>query len=618
MAERPRATGAGSPPDRQGSVAAVGSRDQWGEDHSRELLHTPPGDMFLLDAEGRCVAASAGASEALERPSTALVGQRLADVLPPQLADAYPALLSDTTCSGRAAASCTAADGCRRRMTMWSLGETGAAGERFVLVVDDVTQHELAEQALRDSQATANALLNAPSDSVFMIGRDDTLLAINRAAADRLGKQPDALIGRRAADVLATELTIDRRSLIREVFRTGLPVRFEDERNDSAFDNLLYPIVGDDGSVSACAIYARDVTQRRRAEERARRRTLELSSLLETSRALSSSTLDYERAVEVTTRMAAKALNVPRSSLWEFDKEAQQLVFRHLYERTPDPELAQSMEGLCFSTADFEQEAESLRAGMPVQRMLGQDVLPPGLDAHMRLYGGRSWLLTPLALKDEVLGALVLVETDEERHFTQEELALAQGIAEQATAALANARLHRMIEQQAITDGLTGLCNHRYFHTRLDQEIARARRYRYGVAVLMIDLDDFKELNDACGHLAADEVLCAVAMVLAGSTRWGADLVARCGGEEFAVLLPNTQAGSGAGIEGALVTAERMRLAVAQIPLPMPNARLTASVGVAAFPDTATDVEELVRQADAALCEAKSGGKNRVVVYAAD
>lgn len=617
MADRPRATGAGSPPDGQGSDFAVGSHDRSEENLPRELLHNASGGVCLLDADGRCVAASGGAAQALGRSPGALVGRHLADVLPSHLADAYPALLSDATCSGHAAASCTADDGGRRRMTMWSLSETGAAGERFVLIVDDVTQQELAEQALRDSQAKANALLNAPSDSVYMIGRDDTLLAINRAAAERLGKQPDALVGRRAADVLTAELTTDRHSLIREVFRTGLPVRFEDEHSDSAFDNLLYPIIGDDGSVSACAIYARDVTQRRRAEERARRRTLELAALLETSRALASSTLDYERVVEVATHMAAKALNVPRCSLWEFDPKAQQLVFRHLYERAPDPELAQSMEGLCMAASDFAQGAESLRSGKPVQRVLGEDVLPPSLDAHVQVYGGRSWLLTPLALKDQVLGTLVLVETDSERRFTQDEVALAQGIAEQATAALANARLHRLIEQQAITDGLTGLNNQRYFNSRLNEEIARARRYRYSVAVLMIDLDGFEELNDACGHLAGDEVLRAVAASLAGSTRWGADLVARCGGKEFAVMLPNTQAGSAAGIEGALVTAERMRLAVTQIPLPWPHARLTASIGVAAFPDTAADMAELVRQADAALCNAKSDGKDRVVLYAA-
>jgi diguanylate cyclase (GGDEF)-like protein/PAS domain S-box-containing protein len=617
VGERPRATGAGPRPHRPLSDGTAGSHPHPGASFSHDLLDMAPGVVCLLNAQGLCVAANSGAVEAFGRPPGGLVGRPLHELLPSHYSDVYPALLNHSACSGRAAATCTDAEGGRRRMTMWSLGETGAAGEQFVLVVDDVTQQELAEQALRDSESKASALLNAPSDSVFMIGRDDTLLAINRAAAERLGKQSEGLIGRRAAEVLSAELTPDKRSLIREVFRTGLPVRFEDERDDSAFDNLLYPIVGDDGSVGACAVYARDVTQRRRAEERARRRTLELSSLLETSRALASSTLDYDRVVEVATHMAAKALDVPQCSLWEFDPEEQQLLFRHLFQRTPDPDLAVRMEGACLPTSDYLGETDDFRSGRPVQCVLGDDGLPASLEVHMRLYGRRSWLMVPLSLKDDVLGALVLVETDKERRFTQEETALAQGIAEQVTAAMANARLHRMMEQQAITDGLTGLCNHRHFYTRLEEEVARAKRYHHGVAVLMIDLDDFKELNDVCGHLAGDEVVQAVASALAGSTRWGADLVARYGGEEFAVMLPNTQAGSAVGIEGALTTAERMRRAVAEVPLPVPDVRLTASVGVAVFPDTAADLGELVNQADEALYKAKSDGKDRVVVYSA-
>jgi diguanylate cyclase (GGDEF)-like protein len=484
-------------------------------------------------------------------------------------------------------------------------------------VLNDAAARELTKQALPDSEAVASALLNAPSHAVFMIGRDDSVLAINRVAAEGLGAPPNGLVGRPASEVFATDLTAERRSLLREVFRTGLALRFEDELNGRSFDNLFYPIADDDGFVSACAVYARDVTQARRAEDRARRHALELSSLLETSRALVSSTLDYERVVEVATRMAAKALNVPQCSLWEFDAPAERLIFRHLFERTPKPGLARRMEAACLQSPDYPREAEDFLSGTPLQRVLSDDDLPAGMDAHMRLYGRRSWLLVPLVLKDEVLGALALVETEKERRFTEEEISFAQGIAEQVTAAMANARLHRMMEQQAITDGLTGLCNHRHFYTRLDEEVARGARYRHSVAMLMIDLDDFKKVNDACGHLAGDEVLRRVAAMLTASTRQGTDLVARYGGEEFAVVLPNTLAGSENNPDGALATAARMRRAVAQVTVPVPSVRLTASIGVAVCPDTAADVRELVHQADEALYRAKSGGKNRAVLYPA-
>ena len=163
MAERPHATGADPQPGRHGDSGDATSQSEPCEDVQPELLGLTPGGVCVLDAEGRCLAANHGASAAFGRPPGALVGQRLADVLPPHFADAYPALLADATCSGRGAATCAGNDGGRLRMTIWSLGKTDMTAERFVLVIDDVTQQELAEQALQDSQAKANALLQEGS-----------------------------------------------------------------------------------------------------------------------------------------------------------------------------------------------------------------------------------------------------------------------------------------------------------------------------------------------------------------------------------------------------------------------------------------------------------------------
>ena len=106
--------------------------------------------------------------------------------------------------------------------------------------------------------------------------------------------------------------------------------------------------------------------------------------------------------------------------------------------------------------------------------------------------------------------------------------------------AIEHARLYRVSEQRAITDGLTGLYNHRYFYERLGQEVARARRYGTPVSLLMIDIDDFKAFNDSRGHVAGDEVLRDVAGILSAALRRDVDIAARYGGEEFAVILPNT------------------------------------------------------------------------------
>ena len=130
-----------------------------------------------------------------------------------------------------------------------------------------------------------------------------------------------------------------------------------------------------------------------------------------------------------------------------------------------------------------------------------------------------------------------------------DELELLQILASQAAVALANAALYRTLERQAVTDGLTGLYNHRYFYERLNQEIARAQRYGLPLSLLMIDIDDFKQFNDRFGHPAGDLVLSEVGSILGTQIRAGIDIAARYGGEEFTIVLPNT-ARDGAQVVG--------------------------------------------------------------------
>ena len=168
------------------------------------------------------------------------------------------------------------------------------------------------------------------------------------------------------------------------------------------------------------------------------------------------------------------------------------------------------------------------------------------------------------------------------------------------------AMLSRQLRVQSVTDALTGLPNRRAFDERLVLETALAARYPRPLAVVMLDLDRFKDINDRHGHPAGDRVLCAVARVLDRQRR-ASDLVARHGGEEFAAILPHTDA------PAALVWAERVRAAIAAIPgLP---ASVTASLGVAAVEGpAAVTPEALVEASDRALYAAKQAGRNRVCV----
>ena len=195
--------------------------------------------------------------------------------------------------------------------------------------------------------------------------------------------------------------------------------------------------------------------------------------------------------------------------------------------------------------------------------------------------------------------------------FSRETKDLAAWLASQAAVALENARLHDVVQRQAITDDLTGLVNRRRFIDALQSEIERARRFGSHLTVVLADLDDFKRVNDEFGHHAGDDVLRSFADLVRSHVR-DVDVPGRIGGEEFAILLPET------GRVDAVSVAERMRHSLSVVPIPVAENRtvsVTSSFGVAELgPGQSGD--DLMREADAALYRAKAEGKNRVATSA--
>jgi diguanylate cyclase (GGDEF)-like protein len=180
-------------------------------------------------------------------------------------------------------------------------------------------------------------------------------------------------------------------------------------------------------------------------------------------------------------------------------------------------------------------------------------------------------------------------------------------LAGQAAASVENIDLHEIVSEQAITDELTGLSNSRRFRELIDKEVERAERFGHDLSLVLLDIDDFKQVNDTHGHLQGDEVLREVARILREESR-GVDEPARYGGEEFVVALPET--GSG----GAVEVAERIRTRVEEARIAAiegsGTVRVTASLGVASIPGSAQDVRGLISAADSALYRAKGAGKN--------
>ena len=234
----------------------------------------------------------------------------------------------------------------------------------------------------------------------------------------------------------------------------------------------------------------------------------------------------------------------------------------------------------------------ALRHAVPVQENDVHDAARPEVRAR---------LLVPLVMYGETTGALV-AEADAPGVFGYDELRLFDAIGGQAAAAVENARLYAL----ANIDGLTGLYVRRYFDMRVAEEIERARRFGTSFALVMLDLDDFKRLNDTHGHLVGDRALREVAALAAGQLR-GVDLAARYGGEELAFLLPRTN------LADAHAVAERIRAAVEGHEFG--GLHITASLGVAGWTEAGVELpERLVERTDAALYRAKAGGKNRVEI----
>ncbi len=216
-------------------------------------------------------------------------------------------------------------------------------------------------------------------------------------------------------------------------------------------------------------------------------------------------------------------------------------------------------------------------------------------------------LAAPLVAEERVLGLLTLVG-DPARPFGRDDAERVGSLVGQGAVAIENARLHRLIQKQAKTDPLTQLLNRREFEEQLTREVERAQRFGTPVGLVVLDLDDFKLINDRFGHLAGDGVLKAAAGAIRQCTR-EIDQPARWGGEEFAVILPHT------GLDGAARLAERLRQAIAERQIPTPDGRsvrVTASFGVAALPGSGTTQVELTAAADDAVYRSKRAGKNRV------
>ena len=251
-----------------------------------------------------------------------------------------------------------------------------------------------------------------------------------------------------------------------------------------------------------------------------------------------------------------------------------------------------------FRPRDGDPFAESVISNGKDQSALcfeSRNFPPPGLYPEDEPF---NLALLPLFFQDENLGYVA---------FDAEDLKPLAMVVVQLASAIKSAQLHNKVLELSLTDGLTEVFNRRYFEILLLKEAERSQRYNRGLAVVMIDIDRFKEYNDLFGHPAGDEALRAVARAISCGARRGLDVVTRFGGDEFAVILPETD------YEGARIVAENIHGQVrAETHFMHP---LTISLGIASLHGDHLTARELVGMADRALYQAKHQGRDRAVIY---
>ena len=442
------------------------------------------------------------------------------------------------------------------------------------LLIARTNELRLAQQRSRTNESIWSSFINAIPEAAILVDRTGIVVALNSAAAERMNTTESEACGCNVFDLLPPEVARKRQSFAKKVFKSGVPVRFEDKRGDRWIHSSLYPVFDEHGKVSHLAIVGRDITEQKLAEQ----------ALLESEKQYR---LLFEEGLD------AILLGRPDGTIYAANQEAEKLF------SMSEAELClQGRKGIARATEPA--YTQFLRQREKAGRFRGEVTLFRG--------DGSSF--------QAELSSFVFLDTDGEKRTWN----VIRDVSERRRAEV-------LIRHQAYHDGLTDLPNRRMLIERLEEALAQAKRHMDRVAVIFLDLDGMKQINDRFGHDAGDDLLKAAAHRLTQSVRKGdsvarttgedaaagnVEMVARLGGDEFVIILPRVD-----GHQGAAKYTKRMLLSLQQpILIKEHEIQITASAGVALYPEDGFEPEALLRRADQAMYQAKEKGRNRFCLAA--
>ncbi len=465
--------------------------------------------------------------------------------------------------------------------------------------------------SLQNSTDYAHTIIEGMDASLVVTSPELTIQMVNRAARELLGYHENELIGKPVAMIFAEEQTSSL-SCPDDLIKKGLTRRAE--KTYRSKDGRNIPVLfsgtimrGNNGAIQGVVCVALDIIERKRLEE------------------------DLKRAVEQRdTNIKDLESLMHFSTLMNEEVKEEDLIHR-MVNAINDRFRPDILAVLTLNKAKNVLNASFTNPPMPMNKLIRDAaILDPSLCQVMRT--GREVIVRDIS-KDSscncilhtieeggyacfplitggIPAGLVLMVKKEKGYWNNEEIhKLLLVYTELTASALQRVRLMDATRRAAITDALTGVYNRRFFDEMLKKQIALAKRHNESLALVLADLDHFKNLNDTYGHIAGDQALQQIAGIMLNSIR-SSDVLARYGGEEFVIIMPTIN------MANALKKAEGIRQQVESVDFnvkaPGQFAKITISIGVASFPEHGSEYDTLVDAADRALYKAKKGGRNRV------